>query len=84
MTGLLLTHSLGMCHALSMTAKIFTWVGHPAEQSLSHGLMDAYESGATSAGAQIRRMNISEMDFNPNLEKWKRRLFKAGVKAGNR
>ena len=45
-----------------MTAKIFTWVGHPAEQSLSHGLMDAYESGATSAGAQIRRMNISEMD----------------------
>ena len=51
-----------------MTAKIFTWVGHPAEQSLSHGLMDAYESGATSVGAQIRRMNISEMDFNPNLE----------------
>lgn len=50
-----------------MSAKIFTWVGHPAEQSLSHGLMDAYERGATSNGADIRRMNLHDMDFDPNL-----------------
>jgi len=51
-----------------MSKKIFTWVGHPAAQSLSHGLMEAYEEGAASQGAEIRRMNISQMDFNPNLE----------------
>ena len=50
-----------------MTARIFLWVGHPAEDSLSHALMGAYEQGAQSAGAEIRRMNIFDMDFDPNL-----------------
>ena len=50
-----------------MSKKIFTWVGHPAEQSLSHGLMEAFEEGATKAGAEIRRMNVHDMDYNPNL-----------------
>ena len=50
-----------------MTAKIFIWVGHPRETSLSHGLADAYQRGAESQGADIRRMNIHDMDFDPDL-----------------
>ena len=29
-----------------MAAKIFLWVGHPRESSLSHGMADAYQRGA--------------------------------------
>lgn len=50
-----------------MTAKIFIWVGHPRETSLSHGLADAYQRGAESQGAEIRRMNIHDMAFDPDL-----------------
>lgn len=50
-----------------MTTKLFTWVGHPATNSLSHALMEAYERGAESKGAEIRRLNMSDMSFDPNL-----------------
>ncbi|MEO0881091.1 MAG: NAD(P)H-dependent oxidoreductase [Pseudomonadota bacterium] len=50
-----------------MSAKIFSWVGHPAKTSVSHMLADAYERGAREQGADIRRMNMSEMNFDPNL-----------------
>lgn len=48
--------------------KIFIWVGHPRERSLSHGMADAYEAGACDRGAQIRRMHLRDMDFDPDLE----------------
>ena len=48
--------------------KIFIWVGHPRENSLSHGMADAYARGATEKGAEIRRMNLHDMQFDPNLE----------------
>ncbi|MEM8636646.1 MAG: NAD(P)H-dependent oxidoreductase, partial [Pseudomonadota bacterium] len=50
-----------------MSAKIFSWVGHPAETSVSHMMADAYERGAREQGAEIRRMNINDMEFDPNL-----------------
>ncbi|NQY12656.1 MAG: NAD(P)H-dependent oxidoreductase [Henriciella sp.] len=50
-----------------MSTKIFIWVGHPRETSLSLGLADAYQRGAESQGAEIRRMNIHDMDFDPDL-----------------
>ena len=50
-----------------MSAKIFVWVGHPSENSLSHGLADAYQRGAETAGAEIRRMNLSDMQFDLDL-----------------
>ncbi len=50
-----------------MPAKLFRWGGHPAEDSLSHGLIDAYERGAKSVGAEIKRMNLADMAFDPNL-----------------
>jgi NAD(P)H dehydrogenase (quinone) len=51
-----------------MTARIFLWVGHPRETSLSHGMADAYARGAQAHGAEIRRMHLSDMIFDPDLQ----------------
>jgi len=48
-------------------ARIFLWVGHPRATSLSHGLADSYQRGAEANGAEIRRMNLSDMTFDPDL-----------------
>ncbi|MEL6828627.1 MAG: NAD(P)H-dependent oxidoreductase [Pseudomonadota bacterium] len=50
-----------------MARRLFIWVGHPRETSLSHGLADAYQRGAESEGAEIRRMNAYQMDFDLDL-----------------
>ena len=50
-----------------MTAKLFIWVGHPNEDSFSHALADAYQRGAESQGAEIRRMNLHDMQFDLDL-----------------
>ncbi|GAB5458025.1 MAG: NAD(P)H-dependent oxidoreductase [Henriciella sp.] len=50
-----------------MPAKLFIFVGHPREDSLSHALADAYQRGAESQGAEVRRMNLHEMNFDPDL-----------------
>jgi NAD(P)H dehydrogenase (quinone) len=50
-----------------LAAKIFLWVGHPNDTSLSHGLADAYQRGAEAAGAEVRRMNLHDMAFDLDL-----------------
>jgi putative NADPH-quinone reductase len=50
-----------------MAAKLFIFVGHPSETSLSHGMADAYQRGAESEGAEVRRMNLHDMAFDPDL-----------------
>ncbi len=50
-----------------MSAKIFTWVGHPASDSLSHALIAAYEKGVESQNGQVRRLRLDQMDFKMNL-----------------
>lgn len=50
-----------------MPAKIFLWVGHPREDSLSHGMADAYQRGAEEKGAEVRRMHLHDMQFDPDL-----------------
>jgi len=50
-----------------MGKKIFIWVGHPRENSLSHGMADAFTKGAQANGAEIRRMNLHDMAFDPDL-----------------
>tara|TARA_R100000365_G_C2746942_1_gene76457 strand:+ start:2487 stop:3116 length:630 start_codon:yes stop_codon:yes gene_type:complete len=50
-----------------MPARIFVFVGHPRSASLSHGLADAYQRGAEAQGAEVRRMNLSDMQFDPDL-----------------
>lgn len=42
--------------------------GHPYEESFCAGLTAAYEKGAIASGAQVRRMDLSRMNFDPNLK----------------
>lgn len=50
-----------------MSAKVFIWVAHPRADSLSHGMADAYQRGAEAQGAEVRRMHLSDMAFDPDL-----------------
>ena len=47
--------------------RIFILLGHPDNDSLNFTLADQYQRGAESAGHEVRRMNISEMKFDPIL-----------------
>ena len=40
---------------------------HPSDRSFCKALADAYESAAKDAGYEIERINLRELDFNPNL-----------------
>ncbi len=51
-----------------MSRKIFIWVAHPKPASLCAALADAYEAGARSEGADIRRLDLADMDFNGSAE----------------
>lgn len=44
-------------------------MGNPAMDTLSKRLADEYEAGALSAGHEVRRMNLPEMQFDPILHK---------------
>jgi NAD(P)H dehydrogenase (quinone) len=47
--------------------KIFILLGHPDEDSFNCTLAGEYERGANEAGHDVRRMNISDMEFDPIL-----------------
>lgn len=51
-----------------MARKIFIWVAHPKPGSLCAALADAYARGAAGQGAEIRRMDLAEMAFDPHFE----------------
>jgi putative NADPH-quinone reductase len=48
-------------------ARIFLWTGHPRAGSFCHALADAYAEGAAAAGADIRRQDVCDMVFDPDL-----------------
>ena len=50
-----------------MSKNIFIWVGHPAPNSLSRGMAEAYARGAEENGASIRWMHLNDMTFDPDL-----------------
>ena len=50
-----------------MAKKIMLLNANPVKESFSHACSDAYVSAATAAGAEVRRFNIGEMDFDPTL-----------------
>lgn len=50
-----------------MGKRIFIWAGHPRAASLSGGMADGYQAAAEAEGAETRRMNLSDMDFDPDL-----------------
>ena len=47
--------------------KILIFAGNPVKTSLGFGMADAYEKSAVENGAEIRRFNICDMDFDPVL-----------------
>ena len=47
--------------------KIMILVANPVKSSFSYACGDAYAEAARSAGAEVRRFNIDEIDFDPTL-----------------
>ena len=48
--------------------KILIINGHPDKESYNYALSEAYKTGATSSGADIKVINIADLKFNPNLQ----------------
>ncbi|MBW2962604.1 NAD(P)H-dependent oxidoreductase [Mesonia aestuariivivens] len=42
--------------------------GHPDKESFNNALSEAYVKGVSNTQATITQMNISELEFNPNLK----------------
>lgn len=48
--------------------KVLVINGHPDPASYNYALADAYTRGLATSGATISRINIAELQFNPNLQ----------------
>lgn len=47
--------------------KVFILLGHPDKDSFNCTLANEYQRGAEEVGHQVRRVNISDMEFDPIL-----------------
>lgn len=52
-----------------MSADILIITGHPNRESLSSHIADVYKTTATSMGAKVKTIHLSELDFDPVLHK---------------
>jgi NAD(P)H dehydrogenase (quinone) len=60
---------LGPQKRTNMDKKILIINGHPDQASFNFGLADAYAKGAAQTGqAEVRKIALAELDFNPNLQ----------------
>lgn len=50
-----------------MAQRILVILGHPALNSLCAGMATAYAEGAQAAGAEVRRLDLSTLRFDPLL-----------------
>ena len=48
--------------------KILIIDGHPNKNSLNYALAEAYLKGAKQSGAEVKKIRIADLNFNPNLE----------------
>ncbi len=51
-----------------MAKRIFIWVAHPRAGSLCASMADAYAAEAKKNGAEVRRMDLSDMQFAADFE----------------
>lgn len=54
-----------------MPKKILVVMGHHRRESYCNALADAYENGAREAGADIERLNVVDLEFDPILREVK-------------
>jgi putative NADPH-quinone reductase len=47
--------------------KILLIMGHPNKDSLGNALADAYQAGTEETGAEFKRLNLEDLDFDMNL-----------------
>lgn len=47
--------------------KVLVILGHPSNDSLCHALAESYTKGAKKAGAQVKKIYLSEIKFDPIL-----------------
>ena len=52
---------------MSSRLKVLLVLGHPRRDSLCGGLADAFAGGARQAGVDLRRLDLCELQFNPNV-----------------
>lgn len=48
--------------------KILIINGHPDKESFNFALSEAYKQGAIKSNAEVKEINIRELNFNPNLQ----------------
>lgn len=48
--------------------KILIINGHPDQESYNFALAEAYKKGALASGAEVKQINIRELNFTPNLQ----------------
>lgn len=48
--------------------KILIINGHPDAESYNFALAEAYRKGAEKSDAEVKQINIRDLDFNPNLQ----------------
>lgn len=48
--------------------KILIINGHPDKESYNFALAEAYKKGALASGAEVKQINIRELNFTPNLQ----------------
>ena len=48
--------------------KILIINGHPDKESFNFALAAAYKKGAIASGAEVKEINVYDLNFNPNLQ----------------
>jgi 1,4-dihydroxy-2-naphthoate polyprenyltransferase len=51
----------------SSPLRVLIVLGHPRRGSFCDALADAYATGATEAGADVRRLRVADLQFEPNV-----------------
>ena len=51
-----------------MNKKILLINGHPDKESFNYAIAKSYKKGVNNSGAELKEINICDLNFNPNLK----------------